>query len=238
MAVNYNDLRRRVALLIDRTDAHQQVAFDGTTVDMLDQFICNAERRVYRDEISRIPPFEFNIDYPVPAGTFRLGVPENFLSFNYAEVTVGDIRTTLERTSREEILTTGNINDRVEIPTRIAYGSNEFVIDPVNQDVTLNVYYYSPLARLADQTASTVDNHFLLNSLDDLIIYYAAVEGALYYGTHDAMLELWEAKAKEIRDAVIMQDRRARQSGGTPRSGRAYRVPPRISPNIGTFGPR
>lgn len=238
MAVNYDDLRRRVALLIDRTDAHQQIAFDGTEVDMLAQFICNAERRVYRDELSRIPPFEFRVNYSVSAGETTLGIPSNYLSMNYAEVEVGDLRTTLERTSKEEIRNTGNVDARVEIPSRIAYGSNEFLIDAPEQDVTINLYYYSQLAPLANQTASTVDNHWLLNNADDLITYYAAVEGALYYGSHGEMLQLWEAKAKDIRDAIIMQDRRARQSGSTPKSGRGYRVPPRISPNIGTFGPR
>lgn len=238
MAVNINDLRRRVALLLNRDDSQDQVAFDGESVDMLAMFISNAEKRVYRDEISRIPPFEFRFNYMVPAGTRTLGVPAGFLSLNYAEVTVGDLRTTLERTSRDQIINTGDTADRVEIPSRIAYTSNQFVIDPVSQDVEISVFYYSQLAELADQTATAVTNHWLLNSADDLLYYYAASEGAAYFGSLTDMIPIWEEKARVIRDAIIQQDRRSRQSGATPRIGRGYRVPPRISPNIGTFGPR
>lgn len=239
MATSYNDLRRRVALLIDRDDAHEQMAFDGTTVDMLGQFISNAERRVYRDEVARVPPFEFLFTQQIPAGNDSFPVPENLFEMRYVELLTGEsnIRYQLERTSVENIRN-GNTQERVDVPTRFAYGSNVFYINPAFEDVTVNIYYYSQLAKINTISGDTTE-HWLLNEAgDDLLLYYAAVEGALYFGDDAGMLEKWEGKAQEVRNAIIMQDKRARQSGSTPKIGRGYRNPPQISPNVGTYGRR
>ena len=234
MATSYAELRRSVALLLDREDANEQTAFDGTNVDQLDVFIGNAERRFYRDEVARIPPFEFRHTYTVAAGETELALPSNYFEIRYAVSTQGDNRISMERTSSDQILTTFDTASRVQIPSRIAYGSNNFLIDPPSGEVTIDLFYYGSITQLNQVTGDDVNNHWLLNRADDLIMYWAAVEGALYYALDS--LQVWEAKATDIRNAIIMQDVRARNSGRTYKMGRRYRNPPQISPNIGTFG--
>ena len=236
MATSLEQLRRSIGLLIDRTDATQQVAFDNTNVDVLNEFIDRAERRFYRDEVARIPPFEFLQTHTLNAGDRTIPLPLGYLEVRYIEVEVDGRRQLLHRTSAENILN-ADVDARIELPDEFAYGSNNFYIRPTNNTVTVNVYYYGELARLTSLTG-TVTDHWLLNNADDLILYWAAVEASLYFGTVENMLPKWEAKAKDIRDNIFMQDKRARQSGSTPRIGRFYRNAPRISPNIGTFGPR
>ena len=232
MATTLDELRRSVALLIDRDDATAQTAFDNTDVDVLNDFINRAERRFYRDEVGRIPPFEFRQTHTIPSGTNVFSQPAGYLEVRYITATAGDNRCNLERTSVENILNS-DPSRRVTLPTRFAYGSNNFYIDPADPEVTIDVFYYGQLAPLTSLTG-VQNSHWLLNNADDLILYWAGVEAALYYGQQES-LEVWEAKAADIRNAIIMQDKRARQSGSTPKSGRYYRTPPQISPNIGTL---
>ena len=233
MATTLDELRRSVALLIDRDDATEQTAFDATNVDVLNEFINRAERRFYRDEVARIPPFEFRQTHTITGGTNVFAQPAGYLEVRYILATQGERRCTLVRDSVENILNSDSSN-RVVIPSRFAYGSNNFYIDPPESEITVDVYYYGQLENLTSLTGPQT-SHWLLNNGDDLILYWAAVEAGMYYGGMEQQTQLWDAKALDIRNAIIMQDKRARQSGSTPKSGRAYRTPPQISPNIGTL---
>ena len=232
MATTLDELRRSIALLIDRDDANAQTAFDNTSVDVLNDFINRAERRFYRDEVARIPPFEYRQTHTITAGTNVFAQPAGYLEVRYITATQGDNRCNLERTSVENILNS-DASNRVIIPTRFAYGSNNFYIDAPSSDVTVDVYYYGQLPSLTSLVGEQT-SHWLLNNADDLILYWAAVEGALFYGATESA-PLWDARAAEIRENIIMQDKRARQSGSTPKMGRGYRVPAQISPNVGTI---
>ena len=232
MATTLDELRRSIALLIDRDDANDQTAFDNTSVDVLNDFINRAERRFYRDEVARIPPFEYRQTHTITSGTNVFSQPAGYLEVRYITATAGDMRCNLERTSVENLLNADTSN-RVNLPTRFAYGSNNFYIDPPENEVTVDVFYYGQLPALTSLVGEQT-SHWLLNNADDLMLYWGAVEGALFYGAEENA-KLWEARATEIRDGIIMQDKRARQSGSTPKMGRGYRVPPQISPNIGTL---
>ena len=236
MATSYQELKRRVALMVDREDAQEQETYDNATLDMLDIFIDDAQRRFYRDEVARTPPFEFYLQVPVAAGTDEFSVPQGYFELRYAEAMRGDVRHTLERTSFETINNT-DLTSRVYLPTRIAYASNRLKIDRVSEDINIDLYYYASLPNLRDVVGET-NTHWLLNHADDLIAYWAAADAARYFTASADMIQVWEARAEEIRSAIIKQDKRARQSGSTPRIGRHYRNGPRISPSIGTTGAR
>ena len=237
MATSYLEHKRRVALMLDRDDASEQTTYDNQSLDMLDIFIDDAQKRFYRDECARTPPFEFvQRDVEVGEGVSEIAVPQGYLELRYAEITRGDIRHLLERTSAEQILN-ADTSARVHIPTRIAYGSNRFLIDKPDTPLTLDLYYYGELTKFKDIEGET-ESHWLLNFTDDLIAYWAAAEGARYYDSMLDRVDQWEARAEEIRMSIIKQDKRARQSGSTPRVGRHYRNAPRISPSIGTTGAR
>ena len=240
MATSREQLRREIALLIDRADATVQTSeIDNVDVDYLDIFIRNAEKRIYRDEVARTPPFEFVQTTTLNPGDSTLAVPRGYLEIRYVEAVQGNTRRILNRTSVDEVRN-ADIEDRVEIADEFAYGSNQFFIRPITREATINIYYYGELTPIADLTGPITD-HELLNNYDDLIRYYAAVEAALYYGSDDLskMAQLWELKAKDIRDEIVSQNRRARRSGGSQRMGRGhYRNPPRIGVNVGQFGRR
>lgn len=239
MATSKEQLRREIALLIDRDDiATQDSVIDNETVDYLSIFIRDAEKRAYRDEVTRIPPFEFVQTHTLAAGIDSFPEPAGYLEVRYVESETFGLRTLLTRTSVKQIRDRA-IGDRVDQPTEFAYGSNQFFIPPAISTNTVNLYYYGELTPI-NNLVGEVNNHFLLNSMDDLIRYYAAIYAAEYYATDalKGMINTWEERAKKIRDDIIMQDVRARQSGSTPLMGRFYRNAPRISPNTGAFGGR
>lgn len=239
MATSRDQIRREIALLIDRDDiTTQDSVIDNETVDYLSIFIRDAEKRAYRDEVTRIPPFEFLQTHTLSAGTTSFPEPQGYLEVRYVESITNDIRTLLTRTAVKSIRD-GSPGDRVDVPTDFAYGSNQFFIRPPISETTINFYYYGELTPINSLTG-TVNNHFLLNSMDDLIRYYAAIYAAEYFNTDSlkGMIPVWEERAKKIRDDIIMQDVRSRHSGSTPLMGRFYRNAPRISPNTGAFGGR
>ena len=239
MATSKEELRRQIALLADRDDiATQESVIDGETVDYLSIFIRDAEKRAYRDEVTRIPPFEFVQEHTLAAGDTSFQAPLGYLEIRYVEAVTAGIRTLLTRTSVSQIRDAA-VDDRVDINTEFAYGSNTFYVRPSSSETTVRVYYYGELTPINDLTGE-VTNHYLLNSMDDLIRYYAAIFAAEYYNTDalKGMIQTWEARAKQIRDDIIMQDVRARTSGTAGKIGRFYRNAPRISPNTGSFGGR
>ena len=230
-------IRQQVALMLDRDDAHQQDNLVGSgSTDFLNIFIADAEKRIYRDILAYLPPFEFRQEHTLASGEDSFNEPLGYLGVRYVEAEVNGVRRLLVRTSVENIRN-ANIQDRIDVPDEFAYGSNVFYFRPSNSEVKITIYYYGELTSVLN-IPNEDTNHYLLNNFDDILRYYAAIEGAMYYNT-DAlkpMIGVWEEAAKKKRDAVIMQDNRARQSGSTGRMGRFYRKPPRISPNIGAFG--
>ena len=237
MAKSYLEFKRRVALMLDRDDTTEQITYDNQSLDMLDIFADDAQKRFYRDECSRTPPFEFvQRDVVVEAGASEIPIPQGYLELRYAEINRGDVRHLLERTSAEQILNS-DTSARVHVPCRIAYGSNKFLIDKPSADLKMDIYYYGELGQFRDVEGES-ESHWLLNLGDDLIAYWAAAEGARYYDSMFDRIDMFEARAEEIRMSIIKQDKRARQSGSTPRIGRHYRNAPRISPSLGTTGAR
>ena len=234
MARTYNELVAKVELLIDRTDASQQASSTGVTINQLDEFITNAERRFYRDEVARIPPLERTVVYSVTAGQSELAIPSDYLELNYAVANNSLGSVTMMRSTVEHIQT--RTDNRVSpLPSRIAYGSNVWQIDPPTTDCTITVYYYRFLNDLSTVTSDTTA-HWLLNRADDLIMYWAGVEASLYFGSIDTeMRTAWEAKAQDIKNAIIEQEIRQRDSGSTPMAGRFYRIPRQVSPNVGNY---
>ena len=179
MAESYLELKRRVALMVDRTDAHEQETYDSNSLDMLDIFIDDAQRRFYRDEVARTPPFEYTLTVTVPERTDEFGVPQGYFELRYAEAIRGNVRHTLERTSFEQI-NNNDLQARVYLPTRIAYASNRLKIDRVSEDIDIDLYYYASLPNLRD-IEGTTNTHWLLNHADDLIAYWAAADAARYF---------------------------------------------------------
>ena len=217
----YQNLKDRVQLLIDRDDATAQVAAtSGNTLDILDDCINRAERRAYRSGGLMLPPFEKEIGFTVEPGIESLPIPNGFFAIRWATCQVGDRRVVLERRPAEE-LDDKVISRQVGIPSRIAYGSNRWLIDAPSQPVTINVKYYGELAKLSTVTSEDT-SHWLLDYADDYIMYLAAVESALYFDTIDANLAAaWEGKATEIIDSIRKQYVDQLESGSRLRWGQA-----------------
>ncbi len=226
MASDYSQLKRRVQLLIDRDDGTDQMAFDGQTEDVLDMFIANAERRFYRSEAARIPPFEKFINYELGSGTGvgELAIPADYFETRYLTVTHEEtgIQRTLARVSPEIILNTVN-SQSVFLPSEFAYGDVKWIVRQPQSGASITAFYYGSLQALSDQDGS--ESHWLLNNADDLIMYWAGVEAALYYGSLGDMTQLWEGRAKIIHDQIIEQEIRQQASGSTPRQRRYQRQP-------------
>ena len=234
----YNNLRNEVSLMINRGDAHQQTSeIDGQNVDFLNIFIRDAERKLYRDEVTRTPEFEFRQQHTLMPGDNSFPVPLGYLETRYAEATQNNVRRLLNRTSVDQILNVNDITDRVDIVDEFAYGSNTFYIRPASRTVDIDFYYYGELTPVADVTDMDAPNHTLLNQYRDLLRLEAAIKGAMYYGSAELqqMIQLWQLEAKSIRDEIVSLNRRARRSGGSMNVGRHYRNPRRISPNRGSF---
>lgn len=224
MALIYQELFNRVQLLLDRDDVIQ-IAENGEEVNIIDQFIANAEKRYYRSAAARIPPMEryMNFDLLSVPGVTRISIPPDYFEMRFITASAKGQQVTLKRTSPESILNTTLGSYTVNIPTTFAYGNNEWLIPSSSEVIALSINYYGCLPELK----SVIDpdtNNWLLRNLDDLIAYWAAVEGSLYFGDIDpTQTQLWEAKAQSIHDDVVEQEIRQRESGSTPRQGRPYK---------------
>lgn len=225
MATTYAQLKRQLQLLIDRTDAETQEAEDGTEVDVLDDFIRKAEQRFYRSEAARIPPMEKFVDFALGVGTgsTSLAIPRDYFETRYLTLLDSNGRQfNLRRTSPDQVLNVLT-SASYDIPREFAYGNNEWLIRSPAQPVTIRANYYGFLDSLASQTQETT-THWLLNNGDDLILYWAAVDSALYFGGIDpTMRDSWEQRAQIVHDQIVEQETRQQQSGTTPRINRPYR---------------
>ena len=225
MATSYQQLKRRLQLLIDRDDATDQVAFDGESEDMLDVFIANAEKRFYRSEAARTPPFEKFINYQLASGTGvgELAIPSDYYETRYITVSNPEtgIQRTLSRVSPEVVLNT-TVSESVSLPSNFAYGDVKWLIRQPSVVTNVTAFYYGNLDALSTQTAA-VNDHWLLNNADDLITYLAATESALYFNTTPEILSQWEARANSSHDQLVAQEVRQQQSGSTPRMKRRVR---------------
>ena len=226
MADNYDELKRRIQLLVDRDDIEDQVAEDNTSVNMLDIFIAAAERRFYRSEAAKIPPFERIVTYPGVSGTGirELVIPAGYVEMRYALArhSDGGEQHTLARVSPEQILDRNVSIANTDIPRSIAYSSGRWVVPHSYRETIIDVIFYGTLDALSTQTMST-NNHWLLNRGDDLITYWAAVEAALYFDGMNDMVAKWEERAKISHDQIVEQEIRQESSGTTPRQNRPYR---------------
>ena len=227
MADNYAQLKRRLQLLIDRDDASDQIGADGVTEDVLDLFIANAERRFYRSEAARTPPFEKIVNYELTTGpgVSELALPADYYETRYLTIhnTTSGIQRTLTRVSPEVILNT-NINASTYLPSEFAYGDVKWILRKPSEQASVTALYYGFLDALATQT-DTVNTHWLLNNADDLIMYWAAVEASLYYGSVGEMEQVWSNRAQIIHDQIVEQEIRQQSSGSTPRMRRYQRQP-------------
>lgn len=224
MAQTYQELVDQVQTLIDRSDADTQLADSGNTVNWINEAIEIAETWFYRSAAARTPPFEKVVNHTVPAGSQSVALPTDYFEGRYGIATVGSQTRTMARVSPEQILNS-NSSERVPIPERIAYGSNNWLFDRPASETTMSIYYYGKLANLNTVTASTT-NHWLLNNASDLILYRAAYELSMYFGSiDDAMAQRWLQRADEIRIDIENQESRQRASMSTPRIGRHYRQP-------------
>lgn len=226
MATTYDEIKRRVQLLVDRDDIESQVAEDGTTVNILDQFIATAERRFYRSEAAKIPPFEKIVNYAMSSGTGiqELVIPEDYVEMRYAIAahSEGGQQNTLHRVAPEAILDTNLSVSNVNIPDRIAYSSGRWIVPEATRPTTVSVIYYGTLDALSTLTSETT-NHWLLNRGDDIITYWSAVEAALYFDSIDNNLaSMWENRGQQIHDQIVEQMIRQESSGKTPKQLRPY----------------
>ena len=227
MADNYAQLKRRLELLIDRDDATAQMASDGVSEDVLDLFIANAERRFYRSEAARVPPFEKIVNYVLTPGTGvdELSLPSDYYETRYLTVTntTSGVQRTLSRVSPEIILNT-NTSSTVYLPDSFAYGDVKWIVRRPSEAANVTALYYGFLPALSTQTDATND-HWLLNNADDLIMYWAAVEASLYYGSVGEMEQVWSNRAQIIHDQIVEQEIRQQSSGSTPKMRRYQRQP-------------
>ena len=159
-------------------------------------------------------------------GFTELSIPADYFETNYIIANKGNTgqNTTLTRTAAEQILDTNTSTTNTDLPRRFAYGSNRWLIDTPTSETTVTAYYYGFLPNLNTITSST-NTHWLINNADDLIVYWSAVEGALYYGSIDqTMIDLWEKRGTFIHDQIVEQDNRQKASGSTPKQRRPYTV--------------
>ena len=226
MAQNYEELKTQLQLLIDRDDAREQESpVGGTDVDVLDDFIRKAEQRFYRSEAARIPPMEKFVDYTLQpnTGVTAIDIPTDYFETRYITATIPTGRQfNLTKTSPEQINNTLT-SLSVSVPREFAYGNNQWIMHAPNQQIQLRANYYGFLDALSSQTGTT-NRHWLLNNGDDLIIYWAAVDAALYFGGIDpTMMEQWNNRATIIHNQIVEQEVRQQDSGSTPKVNRPYR---------------
>ena len=234
MADSYQQMVDRLQTLINRDDAAEQVAAtSGNTLNILNDCYGRAERRAYRSEILRLPPFERSVTYTVPAGTSELTIPRGYFGIKESFVSNGDVRLTMDRVSPAQILERSSAF-QVALPDRIAYNANRWIIDPPSAQVSITIYYYGELEPINGVTSS--DDHWLVNYGDDFLLYLAAVEAGLYFRhLDDTTLAAFEGKASEIGEAIRQQYVEQLESGNRLRWGQATPRPGFFSSGRGNY---
>ena len=228
MANNYQTIIDGVQTLVNRDDASDVLAESGNTINWIDRAVRNAELRFYRSAAARTPPFEKFVTYLVEEGHESLAIPSDYFEGRYvtAKATAGSETNTLHRVSPEQILNRTD-NEQVINLSRIAYGSNNWLIDPPSREISVTAYYYGYLDRISSVT-STDNTHWLLNNADDLLIYWSAYELSLFFDSIDtSTADRWLQSGNAIHDSIVQQENQQRASFSTPRVGRPYRQPRR-----------
>lgn len=231
MARTYQALKRELALLIDRDDATMQTTYDDTDMDVLDGFLGRAEMQFYRSEVARIPPLERTENYSIgiSSGVASLAVPADYFESNYILVRdqAGNRQSTLARVSRERILTADLKRSNATLPVEFAYADHHWVLHAPSLPIEATAHYYGFLPALNSITSDT-ESHWILNNASDLILYWAAVEGGMYFRTVDpGLVQMWQGNADRIAHNIVEQARRQEVSGSTGKVLRPYRVPRR-----------
>lgn len=235
MASTYQEMLDRLQSLTDRDDATEQIAFtSGNTLNLLNDAYGRAERRAYREGYLKLPPFESEITYTVEPGQTELPIPRGYFAMRFAIVSSGQVDLPMERVAPEQIL--GRVNGRqVGYPTRIAYGTNRWIIEPSSERVTIRLVYYSELAPVSTITDPNED-HWLVNYADDYLLYLAAVECGLHFRHLDQNeLAAFEGKAQNIAESIMRQYTEQLESGSNLKWGRAYARPGFYSAGRGNY---
>ncbi len=223
MAATYKEFIDRVQTLIDRDDASTIAAEDGTPLNWLDIAAANAEKRFYRSEAARVPPMEKITSFTVERGTQSLAIPSDYFMGRYAvaKATDSEVSFTLTKTSPEAILNEVSTVEFADI-SRIAYGSNNWLIDRPSREIKIDVFYYGFLDDIKD-VDEDYGPHWLLNNADDMLMWWTAYELSMFYGSIDsAMSDRWLQRGNEIAGTIVSQEAQQKASLSTPRVGRPY----------------
>ena len=227
MVATYQEMKDRVITLIDRDDAETIESTDNRIVNWVDVALRNAELRFYRSETARIPPFEKYVHYTVPKLETELTIPADYFEGRYAISKVGQMSTTMSKTSPEQILNDNLTSATVLMPKRIAYGSNVWLIDRVAQQTEITAYYYGYIDAISEVDDAWVEEnggHWLLNNADDLLQFYAGYELSMFYGSIDSQqADRWLQRGNEIAESIFLQEQRQKASLSSPKVGRPYR---------------
>ena len=228
MASTVNELKTRLEYLLNNSGLRSAKMLDKTTNDMLLHLLDHAETQFYRDELARIPPLQKSVSGFASAGTTNMTYPEDYTSLNYLSTTVEGKTVSLARVSIDTMIRDYTDN-AVSIPTCFAADSYSIRVPNCSSDVTYTMYYYGTLTPLLSLDDDTQQNHFLLNFLDDYLLYTAAIEACNYLRSTDIqqMKPLWTETLAEIRERVKAMYQRQLFSGTKKKMVSAYSVPKR-----------
>lgn len=169
-------------------------------------FIQAAEMTLFRD--LRIRAMETALSVAISSGV--AAVPADFVELKFAYIDTSPVKS-LDRVPPDMIYAKWPVRSgTVEIPSAIAVQGTNFIFGPYPGAYTVKGIYY---ARLAPLSASNTTNWFTANATD-LLVYGALLEAEPFL-KNDPRIPVWRDFHTRAKRSVEMEERRARNSGGS-----------------------
>ena len=188
----YAELKSSVADWLARTD------LDSVIPD----FIGNAERAIFHDSRSRIPPLEKKVVLTIDSEGFA-GIPSDYLE----GITMLCDDVPIQRISLAKLRGYGSQSGKARYFARETFMFKFFPIPDSNYQIEL-IYYHQPSA-LSDSNTSNI----LFDQAPEAYLYGALIEGAKYLGQDDSR---WQERYQTALNKLTEHARASEYSGATP----------------------
>ena len=194
----YAELKSSVADWLARTD------LDSVIPD----FIGNAERAIFHDSRSRIPPLEKKVVLQIDSEGFA-GIPSDYLE----GITMLCDDVPIQRISLAKLRGYGSQSGKARYFARETYMFKFFPIPDSSYQIEL-IYYHQPDA-LSDSNTSNI----LFAQAPEAYLYGALIEGAKYLGQDESR---WQERYQTALNKLTEHARAAEYSGATPVMASGY----------------
>lgn len=221
----YSQLQAQLTDLIRREEVNavQNEIDTSITTDYRDVWIERAVRRFYNSRAADTQPFRATATGTLLKGTNTIPIPNGFNSLRRITVTNGNDTSTLQPIEVDFLLEEPT-NATVTLPGYVGKEGFNFYTQRPATDVTYTIYFYRFLDPVKDVDDTYVDaegnikSHWLLNNAGEVLMYWAAVEAAKYYGgdMFATQAPLWEASAADQINEIITRSRLTEASGSRP----------------------